>query len=495
MTHEPLSRPDTQLELDGAALRELLDRVAARLAGQLDSLAAQPASADAGQAAEVARSLAGAAMPETGAPLASVLDLLFERVFPAAYNTTSPGFFGYLAGGGIPQAAVADLIAGVANRFVGRWSAAPAAAQLEANVVRWFAELIGFPAGARGVLTSGGSLANLTAVFTARQRAAVDDLSTLRLYVSDQVHFSIPKAAAICGLPRSALRRIRSDPDGRMDVAALADAIRDDRRGGARPFLIVASAGTFLTGAVDDLAAIAAVARAEQLWFHVDAAFGGFFLLTERGRALLDGIARADSVTLDPHKGLFLPYGTGALLVRNGQELKRAHEVEADFYGPQHDDGDAIDFGSYSIEQTRPFRGLRVWLPLALHGIAPFRHNLDEKLDLARRARDQLAELPGIEIVAAPTLTVVVFRLVPPGGAAGGEGGDRAGRLAASEALNRALIDRVNAQGNAFVMGIQLKGEFAVRMCILSFRAHLDRVVTAIDDVRAAAIDVLAQPA
>lgn len=491
MTREQLSCPDTQLELDGAALRALLDEVVGRLATYLDTIAVQPASAAVEPIAAIARELASTPLPETGRSVRSVLDLLFERVVPATYNTTSPGFFGYLAGGGIPQAAVADLIAGVVNRFVGRWSAAPAAAQLEVNVLRWFADLVGYPATSRGVLTSGGSLANLTAVFTARQRSVGYDLSSVRLYASEHIHFSIPKAAAICGLPKESVRRIPLDAGGRMDVAALVQQIRADRQQGARPFLVVASAGTFLTGAVDDLTAVAAIAREENLWFHIDAAFGGFFLLTERGRQLLAGIGSADSVTLDPHKGLFLPYGTGALLVRNGEVLKRVHEIDADFYGPLVDDGDAIDFCSYSIEQTRPFRGLRVWLPLALHGVAPFRRNLDEKLDLARVASEELHTIPGIEVVAAPTLTVVVFRLAPPGQAGHASAADGA-RL---DALNRAMVQRVNARGNVFLMTIELKGRVVVRMCILSFRAHLDRVVTAIADIRDAAGEVLAQEA
>lgn len=483
MTREQLSCPDKQLELDGAALRALLDEVVARLAAHLDTVAAQPATASLDHAAEVARSLAGAPIPETGGSIRSVLDLLFDRVFPAGYNTSSPGFFGYLPGGGIPQAAVADLMAGVVNRFVGRWAAAPAATQLEVNVLRWLADLVGYPATARGVLTSGGSLANLTAVFAARQRSVGHDLSSARIYTSDHIHFSIPKSAVICGLPNESVRRIPSDARGCMDVAALLQQIRADRRQGGRPFLVVASAGTFLTGAVDDLTAVAAVARDENLWFHVDAAYGGFFLLTERGRELLAGIGSADSITLDPHKGLFLPYGTGALLVRNGEVLKRAHEIEADFYGPLLDDGDAIDFCSYSIEQSRPFRGLRVWLPLTLHGIAPFRRNLDEKLDLARVASEELRTIPGIEVLAEPTLTVIVFRLAPPGRADGPE----------LDALNRAVVQRVNARGNVFLMHIGLNGRVALRMCILSFRAHLERVLAAIADIREAAAECLAQ--
>ncbi|HET9627217.1 MAG TPA: aminotransferase class I/II-fold pyridoxal phosphate-dependent enzyme [Kofleriaceae bacterium] len=459
------------LELEGAQFRAVIDEVARRLADHLDHVAEQPVAIATERAAEVARELAGAALPEAGAPLAAVLDQLFDRVFPSPYHTGSPGFFGYFAGGGLPEAAIADLIAGVINRFVGRWSAAPAVTQLEANVVRWLAELIGFPAAARGVITSGGSLANLTAVFTARQRQLGFDLVGARIYASDQIHFSIPKAATICGLPPASVCRIASDGDGRIDVAALAAQVAADRARGLRPFLVVASAGTFLTGAVDDLAAVAEVARREHLWFHVDAAYGGFFQLTARGRALLRGIEHADSVTLDPHKGLFLPYGTGALLVRQGDVLKRAHEIDADFYGPLHDDADRIDFCSYSIEQSRPFRGLRVWLPLALHGIAPFRHNLDEKLDLAAFAGAALAEIPGLAVIAAPILTVLLF-------------------TAGDDARNQRLVERVNARGHAFLMTVQHHEAIVVRMCILSFRAHRDRVEVALADIRAVAAEL-----
>lgn len=489
MTREPRPESDNQLEIDGAALRALLTEATQRLAAYLDSTPSQPASASPDQAAAVARELAGLPVTETGTSFTAILDLLFDRVFPAAANTTSPGFFGYFAGGGVPTAAVADLISGVVNRFVGRWASAPAAAQLEVNVLRWFADLIGYPRTARGVLTSGGSLGNLTALFTARQQHPGGDLSSLRLYASEHVHFSIPKSAAICGLPKQALRKVALDRHGRMDLAVLASMIHDDVRCGMRPFMVIASAGTFLTGAIDDLAGVAALAREHNLWFHVDAAYGGFFQLTERGNQLLAGIGSADSVTLDPHKGLFMPYGTGALLVRNGQLLKRAHEVEGDFYGPLLDDGDAIDFCSYSIEQTRPFRGLRVWLPLALHGSAPFRRNLDEKLDLARVAHEELRATPGIEVLAAPVLTVVVFRLAPAGAADGGEAANRA-RI---DHLNQALVHRVNQRGNVFLMNVVLGGSTAVRLCILSFRAHLDRVRTALADIRAEAASLLAE--
>jgi len=474
-----LSDPNTELELSGGAFRTLVEQVVARLADDLDSLPAQPASQ-----LDYSPGLAGEFghkhLPQTGTAPEQVLDFLFNQVIPPGFNATSPGFFGYLPGGGLPHAAVADLISGVVNRFVGRWAAAPSAVELEANVLRWFAEIIGYPESANGILTSGGSTANLTAFFTARQHhLAPAELMSGRYYASDQVHFSVQKAALMCGLPAESFRKVPSDASGRMDVSALAKLIQEDRAAGAKPFLVVASAGTFITGAVDEFEAISLVTQREKIWLHADAAYGGFFMLTERGKRIMRGIERCDSISLDPHKSLFLPYGTGALLVLDGHALKRAHEIDADRYGPIQDDPEKVDFCSYSAEQTRPFRGLRVWLPMALHGISPFRDNLEEKLALARLASEDLGAIPGVQIVAQPTLTVVLFRLGLP---------DRDENELAD--LNRRLVERVNAKQRVFLMNVTFKGRSSIRMCILSFRSHLDRVLEAIADVREAAADL-----
>ncbi|KQV90438.1 aminotransferase class I/II-fold pyridoxal phosphate-dependent enzyme [Rhizobacter sp. Root1221] len=469
---EPTNHENKALELGGAQLRELIDRVAQRLEVFVDGIESSPASREGG----VSR-LVDEPMPKVGAPLDDVLDLLFSRVIPSGYNTTSPGFLGYFGGGGIPQAAVADLIAGTVNRFVGRWAAAPEAVQLESNVIRWFADMVGYPATSRGVLTSGGSMSNLTALFTARQRLLHgQDLRLARFYASDQSHFSLRKAAMVCGLPNEAFREVPTGEDGRMDVDALDRLVREDRAAGFLPFLVVATGGTFNTGAVDDVAGICALARRERLWCHLDAAYGGFFVLTGQGRALLAGLDQCDSITLDPHKSFFLPYGTGALLVRDGRGLKQAHAVDADFYGPLQDDPDCIDFCSHAMEQTRAWRGLRIWLPLKLHGIAPFRANLEEKLALAAHAAEALQRIPGIELVAKPALSVLAFRLVRPGCSP-----------AELQRLNERLLAEINRRGHIFLMGSVVRKTYALRMCLLSFRTHIDRLESGIADVHEAA--------
>jgi aromatic-L-amino-acid decarboxylase len=268
-----------------------------------------------------------------------------------------------------------------------------------------------------------------------------------------------------------------------MRPDALAEAVREDRRDGLQPFLVVASGGTTNTGAVDDLDALADLARDEGLWLHADAAYGGFFAMTERGRAVLRGIERADSVTLDPHKGLFLPYGTGSLLVRDGSALGRAHAVGAAYLPAMQEEPEFVDFCQLSPELSRPFRGLGVWLPFRLLGAQAFREALDEKLDLAQHAAAALHTMDGIEVVADPQLSVVAFRVSRPGM-------DAAARNAAS----RRLLDAVNRRERVFLTATTVDGQFLIRICVLSFRTHADRIEACLEDIQSGLAEVLALP-
>jgi aromatic-L-amino-acid decarboxylase len=483
---EPAPPAASPLELSGAAMRRLVDAAMDRIAPHLDSLPRQ-AAADAEGAATLARSLVEP-LPERPAPLGEVLDLLFERAVPRSFNTAGPGYLAYIPGGGLPHSAVADLIADAVNRYVGVFAAAPALAQLEANVVAWFSGIAGYPKAARGLLTSGGSLANFTAVVTARRERLPEQFLAGTLYASDQVHHSVQKAALLAGFPPASVRSIPSDAAFRLRLDLLAAAVAADRREGRLPFMVVANAGSTNTGAVDPLDGLADLCAREGLWLHVDAAYGGFFLLTERGRRTLAGIERADSIVLDPHKSLFLPYGTGALLVRDGAALRRAHSVAADYMPPLSSDDELIDFCEISPELSRPFRGLRVWLPLKLLGAAPFRDALDEKLDLAQWAADELRAMPEVEILAEPQLSLLAFRLAP-GGLGAGDSSDAEARL---NRLNRDWMARVNARRRVYLTGTMLGGRFALRICVLSFRTHRDRVEQAIEDLRDAAREALA---
>jgi aromatic-L-amino-acid decarboxylase len=455
------------LEPDSAETRRLFDEAARRVLAHLETLPLQPAHHVEG-AAEYARTLIEP-LPERGEAYEALLDRLFDDYIPRSFNPAGPGYLAFIPGGGIIHSAIADFIADAVNRYVGVFAAAPALAQIEANVVRWLCEIVGFGKGSGGVLTTGGSLANLIAVVAARKALLPDDFLRGTLYCGDQVHHAFQKAAIVAGFPGGNVRELPSDGAFRVRLDALEEAIGRDRAAGFTPFLIAGSAGTTNTGAVDDLEGLARIARANAMWYHVDGAYGALFMLTERGRAALRGIAEADSVVLDPHKALFLPFGTGALVVRDVQTLRRAHSMHADYLPQFQQDDELVDFCELSPELSRDFRGLRVWLPVKMFGIGVFREQLDEKLDLARWAADELRSIGALEIVAEPQLSVVAFRLR--------EGGDQE---------NRALLARINARKRVMLTGAVADGRFFLRIAVLSFRTHLERMEMCMEDIRAA---------
>ncbi len=458
----------------------MVDLAMERIVEHLEALPTQPASG-ARDGAALARSLR-ASMPESGRPLPEILEFLFERAIPCSFTTPGPGYLAYIPGGGLFHAAVADLIADAVNRYVGVFAAAPALAQLEANVLRWFAEIVGFPATAAGTLTSGGSLANFTALVTARRSRLPEDFLRGTIYTSRETHHSVAKAAMLAGFPARSVRAIAVDGDFRMRPQDVRQAIAADRAAGLEPFLVVANAGTINTGAVDPLRELSSLCRDERLWLHVDAAYGGFFALTARGRRAMAGLELADSLVLDPHKALFLPYGTGAVLVRDGQALRDAHRVGADYLPPPAED-DLPDFHAVSPELSRPFRGLRVWLPVQLLGTEPFRAALEEKLDLAEWLCRELRAEPDVEILAAPQLSLFAFRLHP----SGCDG-------AALDELNRSFLDGINRRGRVYLTSTLLPQGFALRACVVSFRTHRDRIEAALEDIRAAAVQCRTAP-
>jgi aromatic-L-amino-acid/L-tryptophan decarboxylase len=452
-------------------MRAMVDRAMDRIERHIESLPRQPMHATAG-GKKLARALAEP-LPERGRSFDHLLRLLFGRVIPTSLNTASPGYLAYIPGGGLFHAAVADLIADATNRYVGVWLAAPALAQIEENVVQWCATMLDMPRGAGGLLTTGGSLANLVAVVTARRERLPPDFLRGVIYASEEAHHSVRKAALIAGFPEPRVREIPTDDRFRMIPSAVEEAARADRAAGLSPFMLVASAGTTSTGAVDDLEALADVASREALWMHVDAAYGGFFALTDRGRAAMRGIERADSVTLDPHKSLFLPYGTGCLVVRDREALRRAHTVRASYMPPMQTEEGLVDFCELGPELSRDARGLRVWLPLKMHGASVFRAALDEKIDLARWAAAELGRTEGIEVVAEPQLSLLAFRARCEGMTEADE-----------DAYNRRLAAKVNEKQRVLLTGAVVRGRFLLRMCVLSFRTHEDRVAMAVEDVR-----------
>lgn len=464
---ESRSRP---LEVSGPQLHDLLAAVSSYLVSLVDGLPDAPASRYERVAELIADPTLRRPPPEEGRALSAVLADL-DRCASVGVNPASPGCMAYVPGSGLVSAAVADLIIGVLNRYTGLADPAPALVALESDVLRWMADLFELPAAAAGVLTSGASLATLSALVAARVDRLGDDFADGTLYATSQTHHAVAKAARLVGFPASAVRIVGVDADLHLDVAALRSLIERDRRAGMRPFCVVATAGTTSTGAIDPLPAVADVAATENLWLHVDAAYGGFFALTERGRARLAGIERADSIVLDPHKSLFLPFGTGALLVRDGRALVRSHGAEEREYLQDGQDRGLPDFGDYGPELTREARGVRLWFALHLHGVAAFRSALDEKLDLARLAFDELAGDPGFEMLDRPELSIVAFRVA-------GLDPEVADRATAE------VIRRVNAEQVVLLSSTRVSGRYVGRIAVLNHRSDRTRVVAAADALR-----------
>ena len=402
---------------------------------------------------------------ETGRDPASVLDHVRACIENPGIATTSPRFMGYIPGGGLFHSALGDLLAAAANKYSGFAPAAPGAVRVENACTRWLAEVIGYPAEAAGTLTSGGSLANLTAVVAARE--ARDSDGGGAVYLTRFAHHCVDKALHIAGRGRSPRRVIATDVGYRMSVAALEQALEEDRRDGVRPWLVVASAGTVDTGAVDPLPEIAELCRAYGAWFHVDGAYGGLFALCDEGREKLAGIEQADSVALDPHKTLFLPYGTGAVVVRDGRHLLEAFSASADYIEPFAETDVGPSPADLSPELTRHFRAMRLWLPLQLAGVGAFRAAQAEKLALARYFHARLSQMDGWDAGPPPDLSVVAFRYRPKHGHA--------------DEFNQRLIRHVQDEGRVMLSGTRIDGAFHLRCAILCFRTHLEHVDEAVD--------------
>jgi len=400
---------------------------------------------------------------ETPAPISAALETI-EAVEQPGIHQASGRHFAYIPGGGLFPAALGDLLADVGNCYAGVHFAAPAASLMERSLVRWMARLVGYPESAGGDLTSGASIANLEGIVTARDAMGISaaDVPRSVVYLTSQTHHCVDKALRISGLAEAIVRRVALDERRRMRADALKAAVEADLAAGLRPWLVVATAGTTDTGAVDPLSAVADVAGTHDLWLQVDAAYGGFFLLTEHGRQVMDGIERSRTVTMDPHKGLFLPFGSGALVVRDERQLVEAHRYSASYLRDAREAGGTFSASDLSVELSRPFRGPRLWLPLKLFGLEPFRAALEEKLLLARYAHARLAELPGWVVGPEPDLSVVTFRYAP--------------RRGDANEFNRRLLEAVLADGSVAVSATELDGSYTFRLAILHYRSHLAEV-------------------
>ncbi len=406
---------------------------------------------------------------EDAADLGELLQLLKENVDTPGLNPASKGHLGYIPGGGIFHSSLGDYLAAITNRYAGVFFASPGAVRMENMLLEWMSDIINYPKTSGGNLTSGGSVANLIGIVTARDAFQIKakELDKTVIYMSEQGHHSIDKAIRIAGLNECIKRYVPLDNRYRIISQKLEEAIRSDRKAGLNPWLIAASAGTTDVGAVDPLIEIGSITEKYNLWLHIDAAYGGFFVLCESGKTVLQGLNKSDSIVMDPHKGLFIPYGSGAVLVKNKMMLLESQHYEANYMQDALTSTDELSPADLSPELSKHFRGLRLWLPLKLIGLTPFRAALEEKIQLARYFYKKLQELDGIEIGPYPELSVVTFRYVPKSGDA--------------NEFNRKLVNEIQRDGRVFLSSTILDGKFVIRLAVLSFRTHLDTIDLAID--------------
>ena len=420
-----------------------------------------------------------------GVPLEKLLNECRTMIDLSRHNG-HPRFFGYVASPATAAGAYADLIASSVNGNITCWRSGPAGTELEKLVVKWLGTLIGYDPDARGILTSGGSMANLIALLVASRKKAgrqaahtgLWNSKPLTIYASSEVHLSIAKAADILGLGRDQVRSVRCDARLRLDTQSLRETIQSDLEKGMRPCCVVASAGTVNSGAVDPLAAIAKIAQEFDLWFHIDGAYGAPGVLDERKKQLFDGLSRADSVSLDPHKWLYVPIDAGCLLFRDDASVKAAFSTDEADYIKVHGlvEDETFAFWDYGIELSRRFRALKIWLTLQYFGTRRIADAIRGDISLAAYLGELVEEAADFELMAPVELSICCFRYVQKGKSE-----------AELDSLNESILTQVQKGGRAYVSNATIDGRFALRACITNFRTTKSDIEQTIAVIREAA--------
>jgi aromatic-L-amino-acid/L-tryptophan decarboxylase len=475
-TPDSAPRRSTPLTMDADIFRrvghELVDVLAARLAA-IPERPVTPSETP----AEVRRYLgADEGLPEQGTGVRELLSHTESLLFEHSLMNAHPRFFGYITSPPAPVGILGELLAAALNANLGAWRLAPMASEIEAQTVRWIADFIGYPAGGSGLFVSGGNMANMVAVLAARAAAAGPQVRTggmagaaaegLRIYASAETHTWIHKAADLSGLGTDAIRWIPTDASLRMNVAALRDALADDRSRGARPLMIVGTAGTVSTGAVDPLPELARICRDQGCWFHVDGAYGALAAAVPGAPGDLAGLAQADSVAVDPHKWLYAPLEAGCLLVRDLESLRSAFAYRPAYY---HFDQGPPNFTEMGPQNSRGFRALKVWLALRQAGRAGYVRMIADDMRLSRQLHESMASHAELEVFTQ-ALSINTFRYVPADLASEADG--PAARADYLDRLNRELLERIQSSGEAFVSNAVLGDLFVLRACIVNF--HTD---------------------
>jgi aromatic-L-amino-acid decarboxylase len=455
------------LEMSADEFRVLGHQLVDRIAGFLDSLPGRPVT-PAESPSTVRRALdAERQLPQQGTEPAALLTQAADLLFEHSLFNSHPRFWGYITSSAAPVGVLGELLAAAVNPNVGAWLLSPMASEIEAQTIRWVAELLNYPEDCAGLFVSGGNMANLVCFLAARQATYGGDVRTkgivdakLRVYCSKETHTWIQKAADISGIGTDAIRWIATDGQMQIDVNALRKQIAADLEAGDRPFLIIGTAGTVSTGAIDPLADLAAVSREFNLWFHVDGAYGGVAAVLPDAPGEFAGLKEADSVAIDPHKWLYAPLEAGCALVRDAAKLRDAFAYHPPYY---HFGVEAINYFDLGPQNSRGFRALKVWLALQQVGRDGYVRMLSDDIRLAQELFERIPRYPELEAFTR-SLSITTFRYVPTDLSSGEE----VARYLND--LNRELLTRIQSSGEAYLSNAVVNGNFALRVCIVNFR-------------------------
>jgi glutamate/tyrosine decarboxylase-like PLP-dependent enzyme len=457
---------DNQLQLTREEMRDLGYRIVDRIVEHFDALASKPVMRVSPRT-ELESKLREP-LPEQPTDINSLLDQLQRDVWSNIGHVQHPRFFAFIPSPSNFVSVMADALAAGFNPFAGNWLEGSGTSQIELVTIDWLREMCGLPETAGGLFVSGGSMANLTALATARRAKLANRSENAVVYFSDQTHNSVEKALRILGFAREQIRKLPSGDDYRLQVESLRQAVAEDRAVGRQPFCVIANAGTTNTGAVDPLNDLADFCAGQSLWLHVDGAYGAAAVLCDRGKKLLAGIERAESLSLDPHKWLFQPFEIGCVLVRDARLLKKTFHTMAEYLeDTKRAEDEEINYYDYGVQLTRSFRALKLWLSLKTFGAAAFRAAINRGFELAEFAENILRQSERWQIVSPATFGIVTFRFVAEG-------------CSESEIneIHRRMVEAMTEDGFAFANSTSLRGRTVMRFCTINPR-------TTEEDIRA----------
>ncbi|MDX1640968.1 MAG: aminotransferase class I/II-fold pyridoxal phosphate-dependent enzyme [Balneolaceae bacterium] len=435
----------------------------------------------AGKSATEVASLFEERIPENGLDPIELLEKVRTDIVGASTMNIGPNFYGYITGGGNQIAILADMIAAALNQNNLKWHSSPVSTELENRVIKWICQFIGYPDTAMGAILDGGSTANFNALAVARKNMAPEGMSEegmynqkpMTIYVSEQGHSSLDKAGDMLGIGKKYLRKVKTNDRFQMDLTDLENQIRIDKNRGLYPICVVGIAGTTNTGAVDDLKGIAAIAKKHELWYHIDAAYGGPAAKVDSVRQLFDGLELADSIVIDPHKWMYIPFEAGCFIVKNREKLRRTFSTIPDYLRSEQDDDGRTDMMEYQLPLTKSFKSLKVWMTLKAYGAKRLKETIQEDMNHAKYLAELVEESEDFELLAPVPLSIVVFRYVPKGVSE-----------SKIEEINKWLLPVIEKDGRIFLTGTKVSGKTALRTCFINPRTQMKHVKNILDVIR-----------